>query len=281
MLPFVLVLLGSSIMLQGILTHLPQILVPIVVPIALVLFRRYFPAVDDAPDDVDLGRLDQRFKTMQWAVAALFVTEGVMFAFLTHWMFISLNRVLASREGPSEFQLYPSAAIWWFFPGFGAICAGWLAMELTLPLFMGRENARMYLYWTYVRSGFNGGRIMRWFVVLVLVPVGVFTAFAIPVHTTFHESEMHFRAYGAMRSEIHRYTQIRAITTTDGYRDRLGKFERDPRILLDFDDGTHWSSRDGARDPDLVLNVDLRDFLTKKTGLPTRYVPIDRDLSAP
>jgi hypothetical protein len=267
-------------MLEAILKALPRTLTVIVVPLALVLLRRYFPPIDDPPTGTDLVSLDRRFHKTQWGVAGLWIAEAVAFALLTHICFIRLNRWFAFSEGPAVFRLYPSGAMWWIFPGFGALTIGWLLMEASLPLLLGSTEARVYLYWTNKRAGMSGGTIMRWGTALIAAPIGVLTMFVIPAHTTFHDSEMRFRGYGAIHSVTHGYSQIHAITTTDGFRDRFGNFVSDPRILLDFDDGTRWSSRDGVRDPDRILNVDLREFLVRKTGLPTQYVRIDRDLSA-
>jgi len=190
-----------------------------------------------------------------------------------------MNQWFARAEGPSTFQLYPSGAIWCFFPGFGAITIGWLITELLLPRFLGQDTAHLYMFWTNARAGMNSGKIFRWGTSLIAVPIGVLTVFAVPVHTTFHASEMRVWTYASMRSATYRYDQIRAITTTDGFRNRFGKFVSDPYILIDFDDGTRWSSGANLRDPDRIINVDLRMFLEAKSKLQSRHVPIERDLS--
>lgn len=71
------------------------------------------------------------------------------------------------------------------------------------------------------------------------------------------------------------------MTETDGIRNRFGKFVADPCIVIDFSDGSRWSTRDNLRDPDRTLNLALLSFLESKSGVTARHQSLERDLSTP
>ena len=88
------------------------------------------------------------------------IAVAVLFAWATHHLLVSLNRYLASGDGPAtSFRLWPQTAIWWFFPGFGAVAICW---EITLKLwsaFGPGDTARSYSLWSDGRAGFDSTRI--------------------------------------------------------------------------------------------------------------------------
>jgi hypothetical protein len=172
--------------------------------------------------------------------------------------------------------LYPSQAIWWFFPGFGAITLSWVMMELLLPFVLGKDTAQVYLYWTNARAGLNASKFFRWGALLVAGPIGFFTVLALPVHTSFLEDRIVFSPYASVKAKTYSYHQIRGLATTDGIRDRFGKFVPDPCILIDFEDGTRWSSRDLLRDPDRGIDDGLKMFLVARGRTPVHHVPLRR-----
>ena len=56
-------------------------------------------------------------------------------------------------DGPADFRIWPQSAIWWFFPGFGALTLSW---EITLQLWShlgNRDDASLYAYWSNQRTG--------------------------------------------------------------------------------------------------------------------------------
>lgn len=268
-------------MLEQLLQRLPQILVPVAVVVVLQLLRRYCRP-DPLPKSATrkpptLDMLDRSFRRVQWGVAVLYLGSAATFALGSWKLLQSGNEWLASLDGPAAYRLYPSQAIWWFFPGFGALTLGWVMMEFLLPFVLGKDTAQVYLYWTSARAGLNASKVFRWGALLVAGPIGLFTILALPVHTSFREDSIVFRPY-ASKVKSYSYHQIRGLTTTDGIRDRFGKFVPDPCILIDFDDGTRWSSGDLLRDPDRSIDSGLRAFLAERSEAPFRHVPLAKDL---
>jgi hypothetical protein len=109
-----------------------RMLVPAAVVVVLGLLRRYLPAPKTNPQ----AQLDQNgdvedFTSTNVAVNACMIVIGIAFAFTSHWALAAGNRHFAQADGPATFQFFPSGAICWFFPGFGALCLSW---EITLFL---------------------------------------------------------------------------------------------------------------------------------------------------
>src|SRR5258708_3254851 len=89
--------------------------------------RRYMSAASVKPLEahISIADLTNRFGGTQWIVGISMVLVGVLFFFTTHAIFVWLNQYLAAADGPAEFTLWPQKAIWWFFPGFGALALSW------------------------------------------------------------------------------------------------------------------------------------------------------------
>jgi hypothetical protein len=157
--------------LEQLLQRLPQILVPVAVVVVLQLLRTYCrpaPLPKLAPTETaSLEMLDRRFHKTQWGVAVLYFCSAAAFAIGSWKLLESGNEWLSSLDGAAVYRLYPSAAIWWFFPGFGALTLGWVMMEFLLPFVLGRDTARVYLYWTSARAGLNASKVFRWGALLV------------------------------------------------------------------------------------------------------------------
>lgn len=260
----------------------PRLLVPMAVGIAFAVLRRYLPPpkIEVLPRHFSIEDLNVQFRSAQWIVGlALFLVGGVV-AWITHAVLVSLNLWFAAREGSAYFQLLPSSAIWWFFPGFGALTVCW---ELTLSiwmLFANRETVGTYILWTNVRSGFDTTKALRWMAVLIALPIGIITVLAVPMHTTLHANEMRIREYGSLSSLKYDYADARRMAVIGGFRDRDGKFTSRATVIIEFADGRRWSS---ASNSDFEREIDegFIQFLAKKIHLPVEQAETANDLRPP
>ena len=250
----------------------------IVVYFVLAIARRYMPAASvPPPENVSMADLNNRFGSMQWIVGISMMLIGVLFALSAHAVFVWLNRYIAAAEGPAEFTLWPQTAIWWFFPGFGALALSW---EIVLQLWSdlgNRENARLYNYWSVQKSGFNAPKLLRWMALLIALPIGILTLLALPMHAALRPDDIRDCGYAFASCETYRYADARRMTMIDGFRDRQGTLTKRAGIVIDYADGRRWSSADIG---DFSASVDpaLAEFLEKKTGLPLDHVPTEVDI---
>jgi hypothetical protein len=258
---------------------LGRALVPFVVLVVFALARRYISAasIKSPTNQVSLDDLDARFRSTKWIVGLSMVVIGILFVVSVHAAFVWLNRLIATADGPADFQLWPQSAIWWFFPGFGALTLCW---EITLQLwshFGNRDDANLYAYWSNQRTGFDATRLLRWFALLIALPIGVLTALALPMHTVFRQSDIRDCGYAFAACKVYRYADARRMTTIGGFRDRDGKLIERAGIVIDFNDGRRWSSAD-VGDFSKTVDPGFADLLTRKTKLPLNHAETEADI---
>jgi hypothetical protein len=271
----------------GLSESLPRALVPLAVLLFFALARKYFPATTnkESAQKYSIEDLDYRFRKSKWIVGLCMLGVGVAFAWSTHALFVWINRRIAESDGTAYFRLWPQTAIWWFFPGFGALA---LSYEITLQLWAltgHREEANLYSEWTNRSksfgasgsAGFNSRKVLRWMGLLIAMPVGILTALTLPMHTTLRENDIRECGYALSGCSVYAYSAAYRMTAIDGFRDRDGKLNRRAGIVVEFSDGRRWNSADMSDFQDRV-DPAMADFLEKKTHLPLNHVEAESDI---
>lgn len=251
-------------------------IVPFAVAVCFALARRYLKPSVRLPED-QLSALDERFRHTKWMVGISMVVVMVAFAWITHQVFVSLNRYLAASDGSGTLiRLWPSNAIWWFFPGFGALALCW---EITFQLWsvFDRDSARSCRLWSDARAGIESTQILRCMAIVVALPIGLFTVLALPMHTALRQQDIRVCGYAWAKCQTFDYSKAVRITQIDGFRDRDGKFNRRAGIVVDFDDGRRWSSAEIGDFHDTV-DSELRAFLIERTRLSLEQAETEADV---
>jgi hypothetical protein len=252
-------------------------IVPAAVAIGLVLARKYLKP-SARLSEAQLSALDERFQRTKWVVGTSLIAVAVVFVWATHYILVSLNRYLAAGDGPEAvLHLWPQTAIWWFFPGFGAVALCW---EITLQLWsaFGRaETARSYRLWSDGRAGLDCTRILRWLALIIAAPIGVLTALALPMHSSLRHKDIRVCGYAWTGCKSFDYSKAVRMTQIEGFRDRDGKLHPRAGIVLDFADGKRWSSADIG---DFRNKVDpaLSAYLVEHTRLPLEQAEIETEI---
>ena len=253
--------------------------IPAIVLSVFALARRYFPAkpAKEFAGTLSIKDLDARFALPQWGVGIAMVVIGGAIAWATHAVLVNLNRFVATLEGPSEFVLLPQTAIWWFLPGFAAVTLAW---DITLGVWSSvgdKKEVELYNYWTITKAGFDSTRILRIMAVVIVLPIAILTALAIPQHAALKSDEIRARGYGLGGVQLYRYSDARRMTIIRGFRDRNGKMTRRAGVVLDFSDGRRWSSADlGNFEP--IVDPKLVSFLQTKVGLQLERADTESDI---
>jgi hypothetical protein len=256
-------------------------LIPFIVLLVFALARKYMPAVPRKTSEYKYSReeLDVRFSSAQWTVGFVMVVVGVFFAFGTHAVLAGLNRYFATANGTAQFLILPSSAIWWFFPGFGALCLSWGITQGLWVLVGHSEDANLYDYWSGLKTGFDAPKMLRWLAVLIALPIGILTFLALPIHTALGQDEIRDCGYAFAPCKIYRYADARRMTIIDGFRNRDGTLTQRAAIVVDFADGHRWSS---VNNDDFKKSVDpaLEELLENKTRLTYNYAQTEADIPA-
>jgi hypothetical protein len=261
-------------------------LIPVAVIGVFVVFRKYFPApIEKTGERCSFEDLDRRFQRTKWIFNLCMIAIGILFAWSTHAVFVWLNRDFAAASGPAVFYQFPQSAIWWFSPGFGAVA---LSYEITLQLwslFGSRRDADLYSRWSNMKNAAQGGRYasmdsrkaLRWLSVLIVLPIGVFTVLELHSYVSIGANTIRDCGYAFAPCKSFPYAAAQRMTIIKGFRDKDGKLTKQAGIVLDFSDGSRWSSADMG---DFQQSVDpaLADFLKKKTQLSINYAETETDV---
>lgn len=279
--PLVAVLaIGITVYFGG-LNALAKAAIPAAVGLVFGLARRFLPArpLADSLSPYSLAALNERFRNTQWIVGFGMVVIGIVFFWLTHLALVALNRGLAASEGPAYLLLSPQTAIWWFFPGFGALSLSW---ELTLVIWStigNQKEADLYDAWSSRKAGFDSRRVLRLMALFIAAPIGLLTCLALPIHDTLHDGEIRTTGFAWRNRSVYRYSDARRLTMIEGFRTRDGKLTRRAGLVVDFADGRRWSSADSGDFKNLV-DPALLDFLQQKTRLPVQHTETEADIGS-
>lgn len=254
--------------------------IPAAVAVVFALARKYWPATKPADIPANVASIDElstRYRYTQWIVGAGILVVMAVGGWATFRILLALNRFFIAREGVALFQRAPETAIWFFLPLFGGLTLAW---DIVLGIWSARggsEEVKLYRYWTNAKCGFDSTRVLRLMALGLVIPIGIATILALPMHTVFMEDHVNVVRYGAFSSQRYSYSDIKGLALVQGRRYRDGSFHSDSHILMQFVDGRSWSSEGGREglppgDPELLA------FLAAKTGLEVQKAQTDADL---
>lgn len=267
-------------MASGIIDLIGAAVVPLAVATAFSLLRRYLPARTSKSQSAPISATEmQEFEEMKWTVGTAILLVGACFALGSYRLLLLANHFFAKADGPTRFQLLPTTAIWWFFPGFGAASLAWEITLLLWSLFLDRQKAGRYTQWSNDKTGFNATRVLRWAALGIALPIAVATLLALPMRASLRENDIMIRGYGFRPARHYPYSDARRLAVIHGFRTREGKFESRAEILVQFSDHYCWHSGDN-RDFTASIDPEVLAFLQQKTGLSTQEAETEADLNS-
>jgi hypothetical protein len=200
-----------------------------------------------------LDDLESNFSIWQPLVNGCCVVTGLIILFGTRDILVWAHYALASSDGVQGLHIYYQQAIWWFFPGIGAVS---LSFEIVLQIwsiFAGRKVVGLYSDWAARQPKKNRGggvsyydtrKWCRWIALLVALPAGMLSLLALRMHTTFAEDGMHEYGYAFAAPGVYTYPEIIRVTQVDGVLGKHNAFIPRPFDVIDFANGHHWSQHD-------------------------------------
>lgn len=217
--------------------------------------------------------LEAQFPVQQTYVNLSCFLSGLAFALVTHFVLVKASQSLIASDGIGGYHIPYQSYIWWFFPGFGALC---LCFEITLQvwaIFVGRRVVNLYSEWDSRQPKKSRGdivyydarKVLRWFTLLIVLPVGIFSGLALNMHTTFGDDGIHEFGYAFAAPVFHSYSDVQDITLIRGKYDKHGKFFERPYFVVGFADGHSWIQSDWD---DTASSVGgLKAVLTQKSHI--------------
>ncbi len=261
--------------------------VPAIVVLSLALFRRWFPA-DASTREVDweADELYDRFKPLCWpAISAMFAIM-IVFAYGTWFLLCHTNQMIARIDARQAIHLLPQTAIWWFFSGFGALACSWEITLQILGIFIGRRTANQFDKWLsnstrgWGQSAYQGTdfrRILRWIIVVIVLPIGLFTCLALPMHASIGPENIRDCGYAFKQCAVYPFADAIRVTEIVVFRNTSGKLLTRAGLVIDFKDGRRWSSAEWG-DWKSTVDPALKEFILNKTGLPLAYAITENEI---
>jgi MFS family permease len=236
------------------------------VPLVFSVFRRWAPRDRLAETVNDDGR------RLPYGVAgACMWFLGVLIAFGGFFLLRLANRVWGSLDHQATLSVYPVAAIWAFLPGFAALTLPWLTTLWLMRRFGYAVQAAEIVAKGNEKMNLDGERVMHGLTWGVVLPVGLLTVMAIPMHLAVTHDEVRVTHYAHLSPEIFPFADARRAFSVDGNFLRDGRFQSHPDLVLCFADGRRLSANavgDGGSTP----SKELVDLLLGRTGLEAVHV---------
>jgi len=249
---------------------LRRALVPAVVLGAFALARRWMPV--SSHDEEKALPADTSVPSVV-LVNICMLAIGFILLMGLHLFLITGNRFFVSLDGPGNMTIYPSSAIWWFLPGFASVCLAW---EITYDIWRHwrPKQAEAYRAFTNVKSGFDSTRVLRLMGIFIVIPIGIASLLALPIHTTLTNDAIFDGHFARMRPLTYPFSETTDMTEFKGYLDRDGNFVQRAGIILRFKDGRSWNSAN-TNDPKANVDPQLRSYLVNRVNAPLRDVDLE------
>jgi hypothetical protein len=254
---------------------LPRALVPLLISLVLTLFRRMAPPRYRATE--------HRYDEMQSSeplpsgvVGGAMWATGIALA-LTFFLLRDANRLWAKMEGEAEFTQYATAFLWAFFPGFAALAVPWPFVVWWLRKVGRWEEADSTEDDSDTQSGGNSYQIMKWMCIGLVMPIGLFTIPAIPIHLSISGNEVRVGHYAQLHPERFQLDQAVRLTMIDGSRLSDGSFRPAKDIIVDFADGRRLRGN-AVGDGGTNVQDQVVKLLIDKTGLKPGYAQTVDDI---
>jgi len=267
-------------------TIVDRVLTPIGILFAVWQLAKYFSPAGlraslpasamKAPDPKDADE-DGKFGSRYLLVQICIVAVGLLFAVSTHRALLWLNRRIVTAEGPANYRIWPSPAMFWFFPGFGALTLAWPIVLQFWSDFISRRAAYSFNYWWAQSAGYDSTRALERLALILTAPMGVLTILLLPTHISLRPHDIRDCKYGIAPCKTYLYSDARRMTLFNAVDNRDGGIVRGAGIAIDFKDGHRWTSTEIGDDTETV-DPALIETLKEQTKLPLHHARSEADI---
>ena len=196
---------------------LPQFLVVLAVTLAFALFRRFAPRNPAEEHVADNGR------RLPYGVAgACMWLLGIAIAVGGFFALRTANHLWSHPYQDALFVAYPPQVIWMFLPGFAAVAIPWVFTLWLLRRFGYAGQAAEIVENANQKGGFNCERVMKWLIWIIVVPIGLFTLPAIPMHLAVKSDQALLTHYGHIFPNRFYFSDARRAYWVEGHYVRVG-----------------------------------------------------------
>ena len=247
-----------------------HLVAPIAVAIVFALLRWMMPVTPADAQALSLTDAERRLY-YRWEVASL--VPFFVFGPALTWMWYHALRELAGLAIGSSpdavFVLAPTGRYWVVPSIFLGIVSAVVPMTLLYQALLG-ERFPTYERAAAERVGFDGRRALKGMSVLFGAATVVFFACAVNSTTRFTKDDVKVGNAFSFEARSQPYERVTAVLHRATFEAPSGKIVRRPHYVVQFADGTEWSTRQGLREPEPQLDAQVARFVAERAKLTIR-----------
>lgn len=241
---------------------------------AIQLLRRWFPLPADY-EAAGPSREELRPICGRWRIVGLILFFVGLAVWAPFWWLVldTASRWISPQFGPGIYHLYASGAVF-FFP---AIPLGIAASGLSVD-WIGRrlfkDRYPDFVRYDNLMAGFDGKRAAKPIIMGVGLLSLVMVALALSWHVVFRKDVMMFHFWCGLGTSQKLYADVKEIRTAPQLRAPSGKLVNRREYVVEFADGTTWSTNFQPAELPPQKKKNLLEFVSKKSGKPIRELQI-------
>ena len=239
------------------------------------LLKRWAPY--KTPDEANTPPYEElKRKFWKWEQLSLLP----LFIF-TSLLAIAWNKLLSffaglsyASLGDSVFLLTPSPDYWWLPSIFLGILTATIPLVLLFKILLGPDY-ELYVVYGNLRVGFDTFRVIR-LMAMVVGPVALVSSLlAMNCYTRFSDGGIIINRFLSVGAISYSYSRISAIKSVRHFKAPNGEIKDRPYFAIQFDDGEHWTTGDGLRDPDPETDRRLIEYVINRSGKQPQEVDME------
>ncbi|MFO0956849.1 MAG: hypothetical protein U0800_05195 [Isosphaeraceae bacterium] len=240
--------------------------VKIVIKVLLALLRRFFPPQPDAESEPFFTEEEIRiFNRWELGTIPAFLICIPLLSLAWYFPLTWAAHWVQQRAPGDRFLLVPSPFYWALPSLFLGIISSSVAVAMLLRALL-RDRYRRFVRYGNVRAGIDGWAAFRWLAAIVIGGSILGILVGLTSYARFDEEGVEIGRPLRFQGQFYPYRSIQSIEHRATLIAPNGNTVRRPHHVLLFEDGTTWSTREGARDPIPDLDVPMSEFIAKQAG---------------
>ncbi len=238
------------------------------------LFRRLFPFKPTEDELKRYPRLQDTYKPFTiLEVIPFFAFAGGAW-YLWYHAFLALEARHIERLGPRVALIVPTVYYWMLLSLFlGIISSAPLLHLFYKSLLRGRYAD--YVLYNNMRAGFDTWKLVRGLAVLIVIPALGFALLGMDTYMKVTDSGIVVNRFWSFDEQRYPFSSVKAVKSASHFRAMNGKAVERPHFVVDFSDGTKWTTRDWLRETEPEQDAKLAAFIAARSGKTVQPVVLD------
>jgi hypothetical protein len=232
----------------------------------LRLLQRLFPFEASEKDLERFPELEKRFKPYLAVELLPFFAFAGLCGYGWFLLLLAEQARHLARLGPSLFLIAPSAYAWGILALFLGMVSSAPLLRASSRLFLGARAHGDYVLYRNLRAGFDTWKV-TWGLALLVAPAALALSYlGLDTYLRVTESEVAVNAFWSLGERRHPFSAVVAVKSASHFRAPSGGVVARQHYIVEFSDGTRWSTRDHLREVDPAEDAKLAAYFAARSG---------------